>query len=208
MVDNVYLFIPNIIGYGRIILLLVSFYFMPYNPEIAMATYMLSQLLDAFDGYTARLFKQTTMFGAVLDMVTDRVSTMCLSIVLAMFYVRYTFLIQFVVMLDISSHWLQMYCSLVCGEKSHKDTDNVFLKLYYNNRTVLFLMCAGNELFHLMAYMMYFSNGPLGLWQILFFVTAPVCALKQLISVVQLIAAVQRLVEIDTDNRLKSSQQQ
>lgn len=28
-------------------------------------------------------------------------------------------------------------------------------------QTVLFLMCAGNELFHLMAYMMYFSSGPL-----------------------------------------------
>lgn len=34
---------------------------------------------------------------------------MGLSIVLAMFYVKYTFLIQFVVTLDISSHWLQMY---------------------------------------------------------------------------------------------------
>ena len=28
-------------------------------------------------------------------------------------------------------------------------------------QTVLFLMCAGNELFHLMVYMMYFSSGPL-----------------------------------------------
>lgn len=54
--------IALIVGYARIILLLVSFYFMPYNPEIAMATYMLSQLLDAFDGYTARLFKQSALF--------------------------------------------------------------------------------------------------------------------------------------------------
>lgn len=47
-----------IVGYARIILMLVSFYYMPYEPITAMVTYMLNQLLDEFDGYTARLFKQ------------------------------------------------------------------------------------------------------------------------------------------------------
>ena len=59
-------------GYARVVLALVSFYFMPTHPWLAITTYTLSGLLDAFDGWAARKFNQGTMFGAVLDMVTDR----------------------------------------------------------------------------------------------------------------------------------------
>ena len=45
---------------------------MPTNPVVAGVFYILSGFLDAFDGWAARKFNQGTMFGAVLDMVTDR----------------------------------------------------------------------------------------------------------------------------------------
>ena len=60
------------IGYARVVLALISFYFMPTRPWLAGTTYLLSGFLDAFDGWAARKFNQGTMFGAVLDMVTDR----------------------------------------------------------------------------------------------------------------------------------------
>jgi CDP-diacylglycerol--inositol 3-phosphatidyltransferase len=71
---NVYLFVPNLIGYARVALMFIAFYFMT-NPEmyqITVACYLLSQLLDAFDGHAARLLGQTSKLGAMLDQLTDR----------------------------------------------------------------------------------------------------------------------------------------
>ena len=40
--------------------------------------FQLSGLLDAVDGHAARLLNQSSKFGAMLDMLTDRCATMCL----------------------------------------------------------------------------------------------------------------------------------
>ena len=45
-------------GYGRVVLALVSFYYMPYDPVKATVFYLFSGLLDAFDGWAARKFNQ------------------------------------------------------------------------------------------------------------------------------------------------------
>lgn len=41
-------------GYARIVLAIISFYFMPTNYIIACVCYVVSALLDAFDGHAAR----------------------------------------------------------------------------------------------------------------------------------------------------------
>jgi CDP-diacylglycerol--inositol 3-phosphatidyltransferase len=63
------LFLP---GYTRIILAGLSLHFMGYHPKYCTLLYSVSCLLDAVDGHAARAFGQTSKFGAVLDMVTDR----------------------------------------------------------------------------------------------------------------------------------------
>ena len=40
--ENVFLFVPNLIGYGRIFLALLSFWFMPTNYVAAACCYILS----------------------------------------------------------------------------------------------------------------------------------------------------------------------
>ena len=47
---------------------------MPTHLWLAGTTYLLSGFLDAFDGWAARELNQGTMFGAVLDMITDRLA--------------------------------------------------------------------------------------------------------------------------------------
>lgn len=47
-------------GYARIVLAIVSFYFMPTNYIIASWCYIISVLLDALDGHAARKFNQCT----------------------------------------------------------------------------------------------------------------------------------------------------
>ena len=49
-------------GYGRIILALISFYYMPDDYVVASSCYLLSGLLDAFDGYAARKLNQVCQY--------------------------------------------------------------------------------------------------------------------------------------------------
>lgn len=60
------------IGYARIILAALALHYMPYHPRYSVLLYSASSLLDAADGYAARVLNQSSEFGAVLDMVTDR----------------------------------------------------------------------------------------------------------------------------------------
>jgi len=57
--NNVFLFIPNIIGYTRILLAASSLYFMRWHPKYCTWLYIISCLLDAFDGMAARKFGQS-----------------------------------------------------------------------------------------------------------------------------------------------------
>lgn len=59
-------------GYSRIILAGVALHFMSYHPKYCTIAYGISCLLDAADGHAARMLGQSSKFGAVLDMVTDR----------------------------------------------------------------------------------------------------------------------------------------
>ena len=104
-------------------------------------------LLDAVDGHAARLLGQSSKFGAMLDMLTDRCATMCLLTTLATFYPAAIFLFQLSMVIDISCHWLHIHTALLQGATSHKFVDptgNYWMRLYYTDRRVLFAMCAGN----------------------------------------------------------------
>lgn len=162
--DNVFLFIPNIIGYFRIVFVLISLYYMPTNHVKASIFYLISGLLDAFDGYAARYFNQSTRFGAILDQLTDRLATLGLVMVLSVLYSDYLIWFQLSAMLDIASHWMYVWVICLQGRTSHKFIDpasNPVLSVYYTSRPVLFFMCACNELFFCALYLRYFTVGPI-----------------------------------------------
>ncbi|KAJ3078136.1 hypothetical protein HK102_004712, partial [Quaeritorhiza haematococci] len=204
--ENIFLFIPNLIGYARVILVAIALYLLPSAPYIAMAFYSVSCLLDAVDGHAARYFNQSTKFGAVLDMVTDRSTTTCLLVHLTLLHPSLALLFQFLISLDLSSHYMQMYSSLTMGATSHKDvskTANPLLRLYYTDRNVLFLVCAGNELFFILFYLLNWPDpsGSLHLLTILAVLMFPVCAFKQVVNVIQLISAIVYRADISTISR-------
>ncbi|KAG0035769.1 CDP-diacylglycerol-inositol 3-phosphatidyltransferase [Podila clonocystis] len=210
--ENVFLFIPNLIGYLRIILAGVSLYYMPSHPKTCMFLYSLSCLLDAVDGQAARYFDQCSKFGAVLDMVTDRCTTACLLCYLASTYDNYAVLFQFLIALDVSSHYMHMYSSLTSGATSHKkisETGNPILKAYYTNNLVLFGFCFANELFFVVLYLLSFvkfESSPY-VWYTLLavaLITGPVCAGKQIINCIQFVNASQALAQLDLDERTKA----
>ncbi|XP_076181487.1 phosphatidylinositol synthase [Ptiloglossa arizonensis] len=187
--ENIFLFVPNIIGYGRVILALISFHFMTINHIIASWCYITSALLDAVDGHAARYFNQGTKFGAMLDQLTDRVGTMCLLATLCVLYPSYTFWFQLSMAIDIACHWIYLHTSLLQGKTSHKFIDmseNPIMRMYYTNRTVLFFMCAGNEAFYAALYLIYFTEGPIlfgmSLFRLIMWFSAPIALIKTGIS--------------------------
>lgn len=150
MSENVFLFVPNIIGFVRIFLAVLSCIFMPSNPGPAVWCYLISALLDAVDGHAARMFDQSTRFGAMLDQLTDRCGTACLMMMLAVFYPSYAFFFQMSLAVDISMHWIHLHTSLLQGKTSHKSmtTDEPYLlTLYYTSKPVLFTMCVEMKCF-------------------------------------------------------------
>ena len=85
-ISPIYFYVPNLIGYARVLLAFVGYGAALSDYRITVVSYLLSQLLDAADGYAARKLGQSSTFGAVLDMVTDRASTTCLCIILGSLY--------------------------------------------------------------------------------------------------------------------------
>lgn len=153
--ENIFFFWPNIIGmysaidrdtgsivptgYSRIFLALASLYYMPLHPRTCSLLYSISCLLDALDGVAARYFEQSTQFGAVLDMVTDRCTTACLLVFLSSAWPRWALLFQALISLDLASHYMHMYATLTMGGsgQSHKKVDqsrSKLLHLYYTNK--------------------------------------------------------------------------
>ncbi|XP_012709806.2 CDP-diacylglycerol--inositol 3-phosphatidyltransferase [Fundulus heteroclitus] len=202
--ENIFLFVPNLIGYARVVLALLSFYLMPCCPWPAVFCYLLSALLDAFDGHAARAYNQSTKFGAMMDMLTDRCATMCLLVNLALLYPSYTFLFQLSMCLDISSHWLHLHSSTVKGSGSHKTIDlsgNPVLRLYYTSKPVLFVMCAGNELFFCLLYVLPHVQNPAAWLLVLQGFCGIICLLKSAISVLHLVTASQNMAALDAAER-------
>ncbi|KAL6720588.1 phosphatidylinositol synthase 1 (CDP-alcohol phosphatidyltransferase1) [Lecanora helva] len=150
-------------SYSRIILAIASLYYMPLHPRTCSLLYSISCLLDALDGVAARYFHQSTQFGSVLDMVTDRCTTACLLVFLSSAWPRWALLFQGLISLDLASHYMHMYATLTMAGQgsSHKMVDQErsrLLHLYYTNKNVLFTVCALNELFFIALYLLSFSS--------------------------------------------------
>ncbi|OBA22913.1 CDP-diacylglycerol--inositol 3-phosphatidyltransferase [Metschnikowia bicuspidata var. bicuspidata NRRL YB-4993] len=200
-VQHVFRFIPNVIGYIRVLTAFLSFLTMKNHPVWTLVLYGISGFLDAFDGYAARKFDQGTRFGAVLDMVTDRCATSSLICYLCVIYPQYCVMWQLLVSLDLSSHYMHMYAMLSSGSTSHKNVGekSKLLNLYYTNRKVLFFVCLVNELFYMATYLHYYNFFWMG--TCLGWVSAPIWIFKQIANVVQLKNAALILAEKDALER-------
>lgn len=196
-VRDVFFFIPNLIGYLRIITALLSFFTMTKHPYYTLCLYGISGFLDAFDGYAARKYNQGTRFGAVLDMITDRSATTSLICHLCVIYPKLCILGQLLVSLDLSSHYMHMYAMTTAGSISHKNVgkESRILSLYYTNRKVLFVVCMMNELFYVALYLCPFQFFWLG--PVLLYVSMPFWLFKQFANIIQIQKAAIILARMD-----------
>lgn len=143
-------------------------------------------------------------------MVTDRSTTAGLICYLATIYPQFMLFFQILLGLDLSSHYMHMYASLSSGAVSHKSVDsrqNWLMRAYYGYQSVLFLVCAGNELFFLGLYMVHYypdeqvwvkvGSVTMRTWDLFTAVVAPVFLFKQFMNVVQLVGASKSLASLE-----------
>uniref|UniRef100_A0A8R1HXB4 CDP-diacylglycerol--inositol 3-phosphatidyltransferase n=1 Tax=Caenorhabditis japonica TaxID=281687 RepID=A0A8R1HXB4_CAEJA len=208
--NNVWLFYPNLIGYGRIVFAIVAMFYMSTAPGTAMFSYALSAALDAFDGWAARTYNQSSRFGAMLDQLTDRCALLALVMALCKFYPDWLFMLQLSAVIDIASHWLHLHATDLSGASSHKQSSNWLLNLYYTDRTFLGFMCGGNEAFYILLYIRAFWAGPLifnfHFMSIFPFIAFPIAFVKSGISLVHLYTAAEMVVAHDVKLRVEAAQ--
>lgn len=193
---NVFLFVPNLIGYIRILLLGSSFYFILKDYRLALCLYGFSYTLDAFDGLAARLLNQSSLFGSVLDMLTDRVSTMCLLMTIGHLYSEYFFVFQILLAIDIVSHWLHFFSANLQGKQSHKSSfdreTNYLMRLYYEKKIILTSVCAMEQLFYCSLLVIYHEKNNYHYYQSLYLlavVCLPAIIFKNWINLLQIFGA-------------------
>ncbi|KAF2070013.1 hypothetical protein CYY_008670 [Polysphondylium violaceum] len=140
MVSKIYTYVPNIIGYFRVLFAILAFMYSHDDFIKFFVFYAISALLDMADGHAARLLNQCSQFGALLDMVTDRCTTIALMVVLSHFYPAYTNVYISLIVLDIVSHMARLWTR---GEshKIVKPNHLKIMKVYYGNKYFLAFMC-------------------------------------------------------------------
>lgn len=171
------------------------------NWKLAMLFYVLNFVGDLVDGWAARKFNQSSKYGAVLDMVTDRVSTAGLVGLLTLLYPKESFKFIMLTVLDISSHWFHVVAS-AAAQVHHKEMQsNVFLKWYYGIYPLFAYCCVSQEFYYLSRWALKFdpslSFAGVELQWLCTYVFVPGCAFKQVVNVAQWWNAAENLAKGD-----------
>lgn len=211
---KVLLFYPNLIGYARIIAVLASYYLADTNWKASFLCYVAAFAGDAVDGAVARAFNQSSQFGAVLDMVTDRCSTAGLLMVLSRLYGGGTpgFVFLLLMFIDLFSHWMHVQST---AGRHHKAADtladrNVITRLFYGCYPFFAYCCVGTELFYVALYLLIFipeasmslgvgGGATITLYAVCYYVCLPACVCKQAVNVAQLCAAALSLASAESE---------
>jgi len=172
---------------------------------------------DLFDGMAARKFNQCSTFGGLLDMVTDRCSTAGLLCVLSREYSdepTFALLFTMLIILDISSHWCQMY-STISLQQHHKSADGnkgrfFLVRWYYLSYPFFGYCCVGAEFTYVALYILARVNAVDGGYETIktfveYFLMAsvPACVVKQVVNVSQLCSSCYAVAEHDAKEKNK-----
>mmetsp|Transcript_7832 Transcript_7832/g.11824 ORF Transcript_7832/g.11824 Transcript_7832/m.11824 type:complete len:222 (+) Transcript_7832:49-714(+) len=208
---RVFFYYPNIIGYLRIILVMICYYLAKSNWQISSIFYTVAFAGDLMDGYVARKYNQSSSFGAALDMITDRCSTSGILFVLSNLYTDYYFYFLSLMFLDILSHWLHIQS--VANKGHHKSAGslkgrNRLIRLFYSSYPFFGYCNVFTEFFYIGLYLMHFNKALsiFGLFQVnlkifTFYICLPACLCKQAVNVAQLCAAAYSMAEEDVANK-------
>jgi len=212
--NDVFWYLPQLIGYSRVICTLLSVYFAVlslgngsfYIRSITL--YCMSFLGDLFDGIAARKMNQTSTFGGVLDMVTDRCTTLGMLVILTWIYDEpmHRIGLTYLAFLDISSHWFQMYAAAALRQHHKSSEANVrkifIVRLFYSSYPFFAYCCVGCEFTYIFLYIIAYCENARHVEIILpwlYYFCIPACVLKNIVNVFQLASASAAIAEYDVN---------
>ena len=137
-----------------------------------------------------------------------RVCTLGLYFVLGQVYPQWSLAFAGVAILDIASHWVHTHSTLLIKPGSHKALgrgDNAVMRVYYTLPYFMLTLCVGQEACLLALYALKFTPGwalggafaEYGAFHAIAAVMAPLCITKQLINVVQMCVAFDKMAAHD-----------
>lgn len=186
---KVYFFVPNLIGYLRVVLTLAAFYFILSQPYVTVTLYLTSgDVLDAVDGFTARYFNQCSLFGDFLDKLLDRCGRIGMVMGLCALYPQYLFAFQLFVCLEVAGPWANHYRCTLRPDSKMCINDLWLIRIYFQE-PFLSLVILGQDICVAMCYLLYFSPGPTvslagsscSLWVLLAWLGAPFFIYRQVV---------------------------
>lgn len=146
MNTKVLFYVPNIVNYFRLLLIISSIYL---HGDPFLLVYTISSSIDLIDGTIARSLNQTSKLGACLDMFTDRLTTTI--IVCKILERKRSRSLIFLLFIDLLSHML-LFTSSIAENVSHREPFLGILKVYYQ-KIVLILLCVGTEVYYVVKYL-------------------------------------------------------
>jgi CDP-diacylglycerol--inositol 3-phosphatidyltransferase len=216
---SVLLFLPNVVGYARVISALTSFVLMIAVPSrwlLAVFLYLSNFIGDLFDGLLARKLDQCSTFGSVLDMVTDRCGTLGLFFVLSVEYLPVDERLVFpffrlgflaLCLLDVASHWVQTYSTLLIGQHHKSQVGNAdrnfLVRWFYQYYWFFGYLCVGAEFTYVLLYVKRHLDDTscpyvlrLGI-DLFLAMCIPGCLAKQIVNTAQLLSACSAIASHD-----------
>jgi CDP-diacylglycerol--inositol 3-phosphatidyltransferase len=126
------LYIPNLMGYARILLAFFGLFISSTRPVAAIWVWLLSASLDLLDGIIARALNQTSSFGILLDISADNILRTCVWIAASRDNVKV------VACFFISLEWVTMICTQLHSGDAHwkserQQTDPWFIRTCFHN---------------------------------------------------------------------------
>jgi CDP-diacylglycerol--inositol 3-phosphatidyltransferase len=112
-------------------------------------------------------------------------------------------------LLDISSHWCQMYSTATVGNHHKSEIGNegrhFLVRWFYKYYSFFGYLCVGAEFTYIIAYTLPFTNGSTihSLLIIILWLVIPGCVLKQLVNVMQLSSACYAVAQYDAETKKK-----
>jgi len=233
---SVLLYVPNLIGYARILFMFAAIYYAAKIPgliksnstesdeailtgEMFIICYLASFIGDVVDGYAARILDQSSKFGGILDMVTDRLATCALLASLCAIYPGEIMFFIFFLMLDVASHWIHTIATKAHHKLEVESTvkrDGIIIYIfqksinwYYSIYILFGYCCVSAELYWIIRVAQpVISTSFRTQSDLLLQMVQPGMYLKNVVNLAQLSLASYRMAQDDADVFNKSKQKE
>ena len=128
-VSNTLLSPPQIVSAIRLTFILSALLGFQRSPVLCVFLVAIAELMDMLDGYLARKYNAVSAFGAIVDMVIDRLTPIFCFTALISLLPAYTGLFSVLLALDLLGHMAMLYCAILQKDIQHHK--NLFVGVHW-----------------------------------------------------------------------------